>query len=436
MGKKIKKFSQFRDRKIDNINSGRITPEDKAPIRNPTYLSPIIIISKGESDLSKVSSKHKEPSTPQYKFSTNFKKQPEKMGWTEIEERKGLENFIEDPENLKSLNVYFDSCRNIPKGPNNVFIGLIIRILEYSITYDCTEIITKMIELIRSYEEHTEEYSTINKLAKSLSKIIFSEETIASKLLSLKNCFTHYDTLIQLIRKCAKSCVQRYYFTEKYKELREATSYERSFENLLSLITSQTATLQLYDYIILLDCLNIQIVIFDDKTLAFENYGTGNHIFSFLGNNFGYNILYTIQESYIVKTSKEDADSLKKFLAKRDLEINIILENEEKKLENEEKNEKFAAEICCNAVNETFYGQNVNDVIHQSVFMNDKSQMENILKEFACSSCLFISKVAKLRCGHNLCEMHVFSNNKIISNCIICNEQTDQSFLQAFIRNK
>ena len=85
---------------------------------------------------------------------------------------------------------------------------------------------------------------------------------------------------------------------------------------MLSLITSQTATLQLYDYIILLDCLNIQIVIFDDKTLAFENYGTGNHIFSFLGNNFGYNILYTIQESYIVKTSKEDADSLKKFLAR------------------------------------------------------------------------------------------------------------------------
>ena len=67
--------------------------------------------------------------------------------------------------------------------------------------------------------------------------------------------------------------------------------------------------------------------------------------------------------------------------------------------------------------------------------MNDKGQMENILKEFACSSCLFISKVAKLRCGDNLCEMHVFSNKKIIPICIICNEQIDQSFLQAFIRN-
>ena len=164
--------------------------------------------------------------------------------------RKELKNFIEDPENLKFLNFYFDSCRNITKG-TNIFIGLIIRLLEYPITYDCAEIIAKIIQLIRSYEEHTEEYSTINKLAKSLSKIIFSEETIASKLLSLKNCFTHYDTLIQLIRKCAKSCVQRYYFTEKYKELREATSYERSFETLLSLITSQTATLQQYNNIIL-----------------------------------------------------------------------------------------------------------------------------------------------------------------------------------------
>ena len=100
--------------------------------------------------------------------------------------RKELKNFIEDPENLKFLNFYFDSCRNITKG-TNIFIGLIIRLLEYPITYDCAEIIAKIIQLIRSYEEHTQEYSTINKLA-----------NIALKLLTLKKCFTHFDTLIQL----------------------------------------------------------------------------------------------------------------------------------------------------------------------------------------------------------------------------------------------
>lgn len=410
------------------VNIEEIVPENKfvfqppPPSSNvslPVFISPIPYVeikTNANSSLDGITSKNSNLHEPS----------PVVIGL--IEDIQALNSHKNEP-----LELYFGSYRSISEiGPNNFLTGLISGIVDYSIAYQTTDIIEKIQMLFNQPQVYDKEILEIlNNLFERIKRLTQSSEAFRCKNIEINAIYQSWYYLVRCMRICSTEATRLFYNSENYQMIRDINSFDNvSIETYLETILMETSTLQLHDYLMLLDCLSLEVTIVNSETLLVKSIGSSTkHQIHLLEIKNSYYPLHTIEQKFIQSENSHESSQLLQHrnaeLQKKEAEIAEIL-NQTKQAE---INTYEAATIFTKAL----ITINPNMVISEDVSLF--GDIKTALKDFICSYCQKVTFPIVLQCGHRLCHNDLQGLfNSQINHCKLCSFPIDQKFAFSFFQ--